>query len=674
MKKLKLLNLVTVAVMLWYCSGPIPDPVSVTPDPPKEEAAYVQLSTGQSSAVSVGYEKKEMTFSFSTNKNWTVELSYGSGTASWLTLNTKNGTPGNQTIIATISENLGETSRSAVVTIKAGNASANITISQDAFKSEFSIQQKVIEVEAAGGTIEVSVTSNIGYHATSSVDWIHAMETKATQTKSLWFIADANTSSEPRSGVIVICNDNDVCIPVTVNQAAGKASLSISVSSMEFGYEGGENQVTVTSNADWTSECSADWCYVTPSSESGDCDVKVVVNANTEKKSRSTTVTFKTEESHKTLTISQKPFEAVFEISPKKQAVDADGGTVTVTVTSNIGYHATSSVDWIHELGTKADLGGTHMFRIDKNESLQKRTGAIVFCNDENVCVPVEIEQDGAAALISISPGILEFSSSSGEKTVDITSNTNWTVSQKPQWCTLSPNSATGNATVSVSVTENGNTFTREGKIVFSAGSATAELSVRQQPGEPELEVSDTEFSFSGNGDVASFTITSNAGWVVNTGASWLKASEESGTGNAAVTLTAERNEKLEVRTTQVTVRTKDGTIRRTITVSQAEGEPYLDLNVYTLNFGPQEGQAEVSVSSNVSWGFTSSDSWCTIKRNATANSFSVFVKANDSGKNRSAQITVRTDKGGLEKTVTVSQSTPDDNEGFDNDGEIIWD
>ena len=667
--------------------GPAEIKITTTPnDTYVERNATVQIKCGSKTKDIVLTQKQVDNITVTTDK---VELSAEGGTftielksnidfsyeieGDWIKyVSTKAYT--DKTLTFSAEPNEGLQKREGSVTVKGGGFSETVKVYQSAEEPTFIISQKEYEVEAEGGTVEVSVTSNIGYHATSSVDWIHAVETKTIQTKSLWFVVDANTSTEPRSGVIVICNDNEVCIPVTVKQAGGKSTLSISPSSLEFGYDGGENQVAVTSNADWTAECTADWCFVSPSSESGDCTVKVMVNANREEQYRSATVTFKTKESSKTLTILQKPFETVFEVSPRTHTADAAGGTVTVTVTSNIGYHATSSVDWIQELGTKANQGGTHIFRIEENKSIQKRTGAIVFCNDENVCVPVEIEQEGAAATISVSSSIVEFSSSSGEKTVEITSNAEWTVSQKPQWCTLSPSSATGSTSVRVSVTENGNTVPREGKIVFSAGNAIAELSVQQQAGEPELEVGDTELSFSGSGGVASFSILSNADWVVNTGVLWLKASAEEGTGNATVTLTAERNEKTEARTAQVTVRTKDGIIRKSITVSQAAGEPYLELDVYSLNFSPQEGRAEVSVSSNASWNVTSSDSWCTVEKNTAANSVSVFVKANDSGKSRSAIITVKADKGGLEKTVTVSQSTPEDNEGFDDDGEIIWD
>lgn len=674
MKILKLFTLSAVALLLCTCgSDPVPGP-GPEQKTPVEEAAYVKLGSGQSSSVSAGYDRTDIPVSFSTNKNWTAEVSFGASASGWVTLSNRNGTSGSQTLIASVSENNDSAQRSAVITIKAETASVTVTISQEAFKSEFSITPKVIEAAAEGGTVEVSVTSNIGYHASTSVDWIHEMSTKATETKSLWFIVDANESAEPRSGVIVICNDDEVCIPVTVNQAAGEATITISTNLLEFGYDGGESQITVKSNSEWTAECSADWCYVTPSSETGECTVTVKVSGNTEKEARSATVVFKAGENSKTLTISQKPFEAVFDLSPKSHTVDAAGGTVTVTVTSNIGYSFSFSADWIHEEGIAADNDKAHIFRIDENKSTQSRTGAIIFCNDEQVCVPVEITQAGASASISVSPSNLNFTSQGGTESINITSNADWVVSQTPQWCTVSLASGSGDTTADVSVTENGNTYPREGKIVFTAGEATAEVAVKQQAGEPELEVSDTEFLIPGSGDNVSFVIASNADWTVNTGAFWLSASVSSGSGNGQVTLIAEPNPEIKTRTAEVTVKTADGALRKTVTVTQSEGEAFLELDVYTLQFDHLERCSQVKVTSNDSWSAVSSASWCTVQEIASGGFLEVCVKANDTGKSRTAQITVKTKSGGLEKTITVSQSTPEANEGFGDDGEIKWD
>lgn len=313
MKILKLFTLAASALLLCNCgSDPVPGP---TPEPktPVEEAAYVKLGSGQSSSVSTGYDKTDITLSFSTNKSWTAEVSFGASSSGWVSLNSRSGTAGSQTIIATVSENSESVQRSAVITIKAGSASATITISQEAFKSEFSISPKAIEVAAEGGTVEVSVTSNIGYHASTSVDWIHEMSTKATETKSLWFTVDANETSEPRSAVIVICNDNEVCIPVTVNQDGQPAEdifLELGAYTLDFDHQERCSQVKVTSNDSWSAVSSASWCTVQEIASGG--FLEVCVKANDTGKSRTAQITVKTKSGglEKTITVSQSTPEA----------------------------------------------------------------------------------------------------------------------------------------------------------------------------------------------------------------------------------------------------------------------------------------------------------------------------------------------------------------------------
>ena len=160
--------------------------------------------------------------------------------------------------------------------------------------------------------MEVSVTSNIGYHASTSVGWIHEVSTKAAETKSLWFTVDANESTDPRSGVIVICNDNEVCIPVTVNQAGQPAEdifLELGAYTLEFDHQERCSQVKVTSNESWSAVSSASWCTAAKIASGNYLDV--CVKANDTGKKRTAQITVKTDRGgvKKTLTVSQSAQE-----------------------------------------------------------------------------------------------------------------------------------------------------------------------------------------------------------------------------------------------------------------------------------------------------------------------------------------------------------------------------
>ena len=217
-----------------------------------------------------------------------------------------------KTLTFTAEPNDGVQKREGSVTVKGGEFSETVKVYQSGEEPTFSISQNIFNIGAEGDTVEVVVTSNIGYHATSNADWIHAVETKATRTESLWFTVDANTSDESRSGVIVICNDNEVCIPVTVNQdgqPSGDVFLELGVYSVEFDYQEKCSEVKVTSNESWSAVSSASWC--TPVKIASGKYLNVCVKANDTGKKRTAQITVKTDRGgvEKTLKVSQSPQE-----------------------------------------------------------------------------------------------------------------------------------------------------------------------------------------------------------------------------------------------------------------------------------------------------------------------------------------------------------------------------
>lgn len=90
----------------------------------------------------------------------------------------------------------------------------------------------------------------------------------------------------------------------------------------------------------------------------------------------------------------------VFELDANSAAVPGEGGSIQVTVTSNIGYYVSSMPDWIQEEGT-VSLGADqtrHTFTAAANPSTTVRSGVIVFCNDNGVCVPFNVLQEAGEA------------------------------------------------------------------------------------------------------------------------------------------------------------------------------------------------------------------------------------------------------------------------------------
>lgn len=87
-----------------------------------------------------------------------------------------------------------------------------------------------------------------------------------------------------------------------------------------------------------------------------------------------------------------------FTLSKTSFDVPISGGSISVTVTSSLSYSVSSKPDWITEttpVSTRANTVKTHTFSVASNNGAEARTGAIVFCNSKNECVPVTVKQAG---------------------------------------------------------------------------------------------------------------------------------------------------------------------------------------------------------------------------------------------------------------------------------------
>ena len=196
--------------------------------------------------------------------------------------------------------------------------------------------------------------------------------------------------------------------------------------------------------------------------------------------------------------------EDTFSITPDKFDLDAIGGDVTFTVTSSIGYKVTNNnPDWISEVsvkdGEKAN-SKVYTYSVAKNEQTKARTGIIVVCNDNEVCIPVTIkqaaaEEQGGGLKISKT----DFYVNAAGEDIDFTvqSEADYNVKSKVDWVTLkSSDKATGHYCFTVA--ENAGDDSRTGEITITdANQDKCTLTVHQdgKQGQQDKSWYDKEFA-----------------------------------------------------------------------------------------------------------------------------------------------------------------------------------
>jgi len=143
---------------------------------------------------------------------------------------------------------------------------------------------------------------------------------------------------------------------------------------------------------------------------------------------------------------------------------------------------------------------------------------------------------------LSATPSNVPVASTSGSTgSINVVSNTSWTVSDNASWLSLSAASGTGNGTLTVTTTSaNTSTSPRSANVIFSAsGVSSITVVVTQQGAGPTLSATPSNVPVaSTSGSTGSINVVSNTSWTVSDNASWLSLSAASGTGNGTLTVT----------------------------------------------------------------------------------------------------------------------------------------
>ena len=447
----------------------------------RQEALKASLTVSPES-LEFSANKGEEMLNVTSNTDWVITKD-----AEWITLDSDKG-KGLATIAAGVTENTSLTSRTGTITLSTSDGSVKKTVSvrQSGADVIFTIDKNEFNVAAVGESFSVKVTRNIGYKINSQPEWVKQTGmVPSGNTDTYTFTAEANTSTEAREGVIVFCIDNNECVPVTVKQAGANATLSVSPAELTFTAKAEAKSLDITSNTAWTATSSASWAKINAASGNGNAQVTVTAEENTTITQRSATVTIKTADGKATATVrvTQSAANVIFSVDRNEFNVAAVGESFSVKVTRNIGYKINSQPEWVKQTGmVPSGNTDTYTFTAEANTSTEAREGVIVFCNDNNECVPVTVKQVGANATLSVSPASMTFTAKSESKTFTVTSNTDWTMTSDAAWVKLSATDGSGNAQVTVTAEENTATKQRITTITLKTkdGKTTATVKLSQ--------------------------------------------------------------------------------------------------------------------------------------------------------------------------------------------------
>lgn len=151
-------------------------------------------------------------FTITSNVNWTI-----TSDQIWCTVSTSSGSK-NGTITVYVSENNSIDSRSASITVKAGDMSQTIAVTQAGTNVILQVRESSMSFNSSGGSDTFAIYSNTSWTISSNRSWCTVGSLSGSGNVTVTVRVSENTSTDSRTATITVRADN-VSQTIAVNQA-----------------------------------------------------------------------------------------------------------------------------------------------------------------------------------------------------------------------------------------------------------------------------------------------------------------------------------------------------------------------------------------------------------------------------------------------------------------------
>ena len=424
--------------------------------------------------------------------------------------------------------------------------------------------------------------------------------------------------------------------------------IELSQQSIEVDFESAQHSVSVTSPYSWKATSKNDWIVVdTKSGIAGTKELKFSVKRNEELEIREGTIVIKNEDYNLVaeLYVTQTAFVSAITIETKSLTFAAEGGTQEVAITANFEYEFSTRANWLTI--KKSEKGIT--VTAQNYAEVKERTAEIIISSEKyGVSKVVKATQGAFVSAITIEPESLTFAAEGSTQEVVITANFEYEFSTNADWLTIKK-SENG---VMVNAKANANFEERTTKIIISSEkySISKVVNVTQGASAPAITIELESLTFAAEGSTQEVVITANFEYEFSTNADWLtiKKSENGVMVNAKV------NASFEKRTAEIIISSEKYGVSKVVNVTQGAFVPELTVSPESLNFTFEGGTQEIAITANFEYAYIVNADWLTIKKSESG--IKVTANANANFEERTAEITISSEKYGISKTIAVTQ------------------
>ncbi len=554
----------------------------------------------------------------------------------WISLSPTSGTA-TETVHVGVSENMaGDEIRTGLFYLKADvndwKYETPISVTQAGATPIIKPSKSEVEFSGNKNSENITVSSNCSWVVSSSSDWLTATQNDNTITLS----ATTNETVFYRTAIVYVVHEGATNTSKQIMVRQAPASVNASTETLVFNNTAGSLNVTVNSEANWTASTSSSWIKISPSSgTAGTSTMTVSVSPNTATSERTGYVIVSIGGNQR-IQIPVRQRGIYIETEQTELPFTANGGSQDLSVLSNTSWTVSSVPSWITVSPSNGEGDGKVKVTAQDNPNTVNRSGVIhITQSGLNLDVAVIVTQSGKT--FDVNTTVLNFEDKQETQTVEILTDGTWNASTEDTWITLSPSSASGNSTLSVTVAENPNDNERTGQVTVSMGDKSSTISIVQKG--KYFTVSNSLLSYTSRGGSLNIAVTTNDTWTaqVENSPAWLQLSSASGYGNIDVNVTALDNPSVNSRSATIVFKTANN---KNVKVMVTQDARYLNVNTREVLFYSKGGTSEaITISTDGTYSVSCSDTWFSV--NQSSNTFTITATENTTTDTRIGYITI---------------------------------
>lgn len=486
-------------------------------------------------------------------------------------------------------------------------------------KVDVAFTTPTVNVAAEGGEVTASLTSNGDWTVDSHPEWLTVSPMYGSGDTPLKLYVYANDGQEARSGEVEV-SSKDNSAKLTVTQGFVETYLRVTPETYSTDRFGGSFEINVESNLEWTLTDIPDWITASVTEGSNDGQIALTIAPITFEvaEDRQATLFVDGGDLKAPVTVVQSHESLqIFEVTPSELELSYLGGTASLTVRSTLPWTATADADWITISPNSGDENSEMTVIIVENTEFASRKENIRFSytypggttGDANVLVRQEAAPD--PHFLTVDPQELTFGKDGGTAEITIACDTGWETELLSEWASVSASSGTGNATLTLTVSQNVVTEPRTVDFWVLSGNLKRNVVISQEKGDelPTVALAPDTVFVSSSGAVKNLTISSNTSWMLQSNSSWIMLLSPTGSGNGTREFIVDSNLSSEPRYGQI-VAVHDNQVMDMAVVAQ-EGKLYLlETDITEIAARPEGGEYTINVTSTMNWTVEKGANW----------------------------------------------------------------